>query len=337
MNKPGRWLVILLLVSWLLPVASGKGIPPGTNQTPFGPGHLPAAISREKKVKSTGYRALIPYKDGFLAAGTGGRIDRLSLSGELIQSETLTGVNFNCLCTDGERIIAGGDNGMLLISEDKGIFRKVDSGTNSNIHSLVFCNGKIIAAADHGEIIMEESPDLFRKIKPGVKGNLVSVSARSSACFGVTDEGEIIHSLNGKDWDVLDFNRVYSGYYKPCRFTRILATEKRIAVAGYRENGSAVLMFSNQGNVWTERLLNFTDDQGIPDYLFSVPNDILYDEKEDQYFLACNDGKLLKLPSCSHCNRLTVVTVDDLEGISSNENTLMIVGANFLIRGVKIR
>ncbi len=331
---PGTIFFLLESIAWFFPAmdnfpVNGTGIA----SRPFSS----ACIDHAKRVRPDGYRAVVRFEDGFLAVGSGGWVDRISVTGQIIKSEKFPGENFNCILSDNQIVIVAGDNGTYMVSAEKGKFRKVDIGTNSNINSLTIFNGHIIAAADRGEILSGDGNGSFRKIQLALKGNIVSVSARASECFGVTDEGEIIRSVNGIDWDITDFNRVYAGYYKPCIFTRVLAVENRIAVAGIRDDDSPVLIFSNRGGVWTERPLNFTDDQGITDYLTGVPNDIFYDEPKDQFYLACNDGKLLKLPSCSHCNKLVVLSVDDLEGISSHENTMMIVGSKFLIRAVNLR
>jgi hypothetical protein len=337
MNKLSCWAVMFLLGSQLFPFPRGQDSPFEATKEPYGQVFPHALITPAKRTKSEGYRAVITYGDGFLAAGSGGRIDRISASGEIVKSDTFPGIDFNSLLSDNQAVIAAGDKGALLISTDSGKFRKINSGATGNINSLTIFKGQIIAAADRGEILSGDDNGSFRKIQLALKGNIVSVSARVSECFGVTDKGEIIHSADGIDWDITDFNLVYAGYYKPCSFTAVLAVENRIAVAGIRDDDSPVLMFSNRGGVWTERPLNFTDDQGITDYLTGVPNDIFYDEREDQFYLACNDGKLLKLPSCSHCNKLAVLSVDDLEGISSFENTLMIVGGSFFIKALSKR
>jgi len=286
--------------------------------------------------KGEGYRCLIRYGDGFLAAGSGGQIDWISVSGEKTKSEKFPGENFNCLLEYNNLVIASGERGTILISSNNGIFRKVESGTVRNINSLTVFNGIIIAGVDQGEIITGDGSGSFKKNHLGLKGNIVSVSARASECFGVTDEGEIIRSLDGSKWEITDFNKVYAGYYKPCYFTAILVTENRIAVTGIRNDGSPVMMFSNKGGVWTERILNYTDDHGIKGYLSDTPNGISYYEQGDEYYIACSKGKLMKLPSCSQCNKLAVFSEEDLEEISIIENKLMIVGGNFFIRGLNL-
>jgi hypothetical protein len=337
MNRLSWFTIIFLLGSQIFPLPRGLDLPSAAIKETDGQIFPQAVITPAKRMKSEGYRSVIKYGDGFLAAGSGGRMDRISASGEITKTEIFPNEAFNSLYSDEHTIIAAGDKGTLWISWDSGKFRKVESGTGNDINSITIFSGKIIAGADHGEIITGDGRNSFKKIKPGLKGNIVSVSARENDCYGVTDEGEIIHSLNGTDWDVLDFNQFYSGYYKPCRFTRILVTERRMAVSGYRDDGSPVLYFSSQGNVWTERPLNYTNELGITCFLEAMPNDLLYDEPADQFILACSKGTLMKLPSCSHCNTLAILCGQNLEGISLRENTLIAVGESFLIKTLDIR
>jgi len=294
-------------------------------------------LSPGKRSVSEGYRTIIRYEDEFIAAGTGGRIDRISVSGKLLKSEEFPGESFNCILSDDEMIVAAGDNGTILIAHEDRIFRKVESCSVKNINSLALFNKTIIAGCDQGEILSGDAGGFYRRTHLEVKGNIVSVSAGKNDCYGVTDEGEIVHSSDAISWDILDFNEFYSGFYKPCHFTRVLVTEDRIAIAGIRNDGSPVLMFSSGGKVWTERKLNYTDEQGIAGIMSDSPFDMFYDQSEEQFFIVFGEGKLMKLTSCSHCNDLAVITVEDLTGISGNENTLMVVGGNFFIKALNIR
>jgi hypothetical protein len=289
------------------------------------------------KQDSGGYKAIARYEDGFIAAGTDGRIDRITVSGAVIKSEKFPGEKFNCIISDGKEVIAGGDRGILLLSIERGIFRKVDSNTKENINSLSLFRGIIIAGTDRGEIISGDGKGSFNKIRLPLKGNIVSVSARESDCFGVSDEGEIIHSVDGIKWDIIDFNKVYSGYYKTSYFTKVLVTDNRIAITGIHNDGSPVLMLSTLGNVWTERPLIYTDDEGYKNVLEETPNDIIYNDSEDQFYLACSKGKVMQLPACNQCNKLAVISEEDLMGISFNDNTIVIVGGDFLIKAVSLK
>ena len=285
-----------------------------------------------------GYAAITNYKNGFIAVGSDGRIDRISLSGTVTKSEKFPDVNFNCLISDDQMIMAAGDNGNVVIASDSGTFHKINSGTDENINSLTLFDGVVIAGTDGGEILYGDSKGFYQMIQLNLKGKIVSVSSNASDCFGVTDDGEIIHSKDGTNWNVFDFNKVYDGFYKPCNFRKALVTEEnRIAVIGTHKDGSPAVLFSSQGNVWTERSLNYTDDQGNDGYLEAAPNDIIYIDFEDQYYIACDSGMLMILPNCTHCNTLTGISNTNLEGISLNANTMILVGDNFFVKSFNLR
>lgn len=284
--------------------------------------------------KSNGYRAIDKSEEGFIAIGSGGRIDRISASGKITKSEKITGENFNCILVHKKDAFVGGDKGTIIIYSDKGTFRKVKSDTDKNINSLTLFKGAIVAGADEGVILLGDENGSFRRIYLSVNGNIVSVSANGNDCFGATDEGEIVHTTDGVNWNVININEVYAGYYKPCSFTSIVVTENRIAVAGVNDDGSSVLMFSSQGNVWTERTLNYNDDNGMQSSLMDKPNSIFYDDLRDQFYLACDNGKLMSIPSCSHCNKVGQISDKNLTGISAIKENLLIVGEDFYIEEI---
>jgi len=289
-----------------------------------------------KSISASGYKALISYQDGFLAAGSGGRIDWISASGIITKSEKFPDEEFNCLLAFNEEIIIAGNSGSMLISSDKVTFRKVGSGTKMNIHTLVFFKEMILAGADQGLILIADKKGLFREKQLALKGDLVSLSATIADCYGVTDMGEIIHSTDGVNWTVFDFNKTYAGYYKSCHFTRVLVTENQIAVIGKYDDGTPALLFSAQGNVWTERVLNYTDEKGIASSLEDIPSDLFYDSSEDQFILCCSKGTLMIIPACSHCNKLFVYSTEDLKAISGNGKTVMIVGDHYYIKAINV-
>ncbi len=289
-------------------------------------------LAPENRIKFDGYRGIAKYEDGFIAVGSDGRVDRISVSGKIKKSEKIPGAKLNCVLIFNQQIITAGDEGIIFISSGKGKFSRVYSGTDKNINSLALFKKKIIAGADHGEILIGTGKGAFKKIQLNLKGNIVSVSAGNSDCYGVTDEGEIIHTTDEINWSVFDFNKFYSGYYMPCKFTVVLVTENQIAAAGVQDDGSPAFFLSTRGKVWTERPLSYTNDHGEISYMTDIPYDIFYDLARDQFILVCSEGKLMTLPSCSHCNELMVLpTKNDLKGVSANGKEIIIVGENFYI------
>lgn len=278
---------------------------------------------------ANGYRALIAHENGFLAVGTGGRIDWIDVSGHLSKSMRLTNITFNAVLRYPLGICVAGDSGTIFHSSDGRSFQKIEPVTDSPIYSLASFKGKLLAGSREGLLLVSEGDGQFRKWQLAVEGNIVSLSARASDCYGVTDKGEILHSEDGIHWTVFDFNTYYAGYYRSCRFTAILAAEGQLAVVGSDIDGAPVLMLSSQGSVWSERTLTYTDHQGLMSGLTEVPYSIGLDVAENQWLLACGKGQVMTVPSCSHCNKLFTVSTETIRAIAQQGTTRMCVGDDF--------
>jgi hypothetical protein len=285
---------------------------------------------------SNGYQALTSCEDGFLAAGSGGRLDWISAHGVVLKSVQVSPFELNALLSINQSVVAAGDSGTLLISTNKSTFQKIDVGTNASIFSLARFNHKILAGSEQGLLLLGADNGPFQQLPLALEGNIVSLSANNTDCFGVTDKGEIIHSTDGTQWKILDFNTYYAGYYKPCRFNSILVTETEIAVAGAYDDGTPALFLSTEGTIWAERSLNYTGNQGEMCYLAEIPSSMLYDALQDQILLVCSKGKVMVIPACSHCNRLQTVSTENLRGLSENGGNWLVVGENFKIHLLEV-
>jgi len=289
----------------------------------------PGTISENQDVR--GYRDIIFYSEKYVAAGTEGRIDYISRSGE---REALAGPNrnnLNSITCDGLVIVIAGDNGTILYSSDGKVFSSVSSGTNSNINGIIFKNGLFVAGADGGLILLSQNGSSWSSVKTGARGNIVSVSANDSFFIGVTDRGEILTSKNGIDWIIMDYNKEYSGYNKSCVFKKVLATNNRIVIAGKHDDNTPAVLFSTLGNVWTERTLIYEDNEGTMQFLANEPNAITYDSVRDQFILACDKGEVFTLPSCAKCNGSAIISDSDLYAIICRGNLLISVGRDFSV------
>jgi len=285
-----------------------------------------------------GYRNIICYKDIFLAVGAEGRIDLIDDLGK-VSGKLITAYNddLNCVIGDNKIIIAVGDNGTILVSSDGQHFEKAESGIRDNIYSINWLNGYFIAAADKGNLLVSRNGRTWSNIRLQLKGNIRSLSANISSCFGVTDSGEILKSNDGLNWSVIDYNKEYSGYNKPCIFNKILLIPNRLVIAGKHSDGTPAVLFSTIGNVWTERHLFYDDDHGMPQMLTSIPNDITYDATGDQFFIGCDNGEILSLPSCSKCNEYVKISDSDLYGIICTGRSLVTVGEGYAVNILNIR
>lgn len=289
-----------------------------------------------KLLRTHGYTGITYYENGFAAVGSDGRIDRISLDGKVTRSEKIVGESFTCILAAEHQLFIAGENGSILVSSNNGPFMRMNSGTVNPINCLALFNEKIIAGTDGGEILIGGNDEKFSTISLNLKGNIVSLSAGETDCYGVTDQGEIISSRDGIYWNVFDFNAVYAGFYKPCRFTKILVTPNNIAVIGIYNDGMPVLMLSTHGNVWTERTVNYNDAQANYVTLSDTPNDIFYDPQRDLLYIACNNGTILSIPSCSHCNKAAKLTSEDLTAIWCVGDTLLVAGTSFYVEAITL-
>jgi photosystem II stability/assembly factor-like uncharacterized protein len=285
----------------------------------------------------TGYRDVVSYSDHFIVVGSKGRIDHLNYSGAITHTINVCQYALNCVISENQEVLAVGDKGTILLSSDGRTFISVKSGTTKDIHSVTNFDGMLIASADDGLLLVSKNGTLWSKLQLEVKGNIVSVTSNLSLCYGVSDRGEIISSYDGINWKILDFNKEYSGYYKPCIFNKALMSNNRIVLAGRHVDGTPVVLFSTMGNVWTERTLVYDDEQGVPTLLSTVPNDIAYDPAGDQFFIACENGEILSLPSCTQCNKSAKVSDNDLYAIICSDDLLITVGNKFSVNVLTIR
>jgi hypothetical protein len=309
---------ILILTSLLLAVSNCFG--------------FSAFINTNIREMPGSYLAVVSQADGFVAITNDGRIDWISDKGTVTKTKSIKGEELQTALICKRQLIVSGVQGSLFYSENDTTFTKIDCGATQTIKCLAQFENQMIAGCGGGELRIGNPGNPFKSIRLELKGNIVSLSSGASGCYGLTDRGEIIYTTDGLNWTIFDFNDVYKGYYKACSFVKILAAANQIVVAGKNEDGLPVLFFSSKGNVWSERPLIYTDEKGFNADLVDIPNDIYYDNSKDQFILVCTNGKLMTIPSCSHCNKLYEISGNNLTGISGNENNIIVVGDNNYFR-----
>ena len=284
-----------------------------------------------------GYRNITTCENYFIAVGTGGRIDRISTSGEVTKLSSSSNENLNdAICLNG-KIIVVGDKGTILISENEEPFIEVKSGTKENINSVAALGNLVIAVANNGVILTSEEANEWKEILLPVKGDIISVSSDKTKCVGITNMGEIVSSIDAINWNVFDYNKHYKGFNKPCSFKSIYVSRNWITIVGEHEDKTPVALFSPQGKVWTERSLNYTDELGDPHVFTDSPNDIGYDPMEDQFFIVCKNGNVSVLTTCTKCNTAHLISDTNLTAVACLDNFLMIVDEAFGIYPVRLR
>jgi hypothetical protein len=284
-----------------------------------------------KSNDSKGYNDIVLFKDKFIAVGTDGRIDCISKSGEKVLVDSSCMYNLNCAFSNDEFLIAAGNHGTILYSSDGKNFYQVDSGTEKNINGITFKNGLLVAGAERGTILVSKNGKSWNALPLQMKGNILSISANTSFFAGVSDSGEIVKSFDGMKWEIQDYNQEYAGYNQYSIFRKIVASPYSIVIIGIHKDGSPSIICSSLGNVWTERLPIYQDDQGVVQGLTNRPNGIAYDPERDQFVVACDHGELLVLPPCSKCNKWAKISERNLHAIFYFDNCLVVVGEEFSV------
>lgn len=282
-----------------------------------------------------GYRDAVPYMGQFLAVGTGGRIDLIDASGARVRTFNEHKGDLNCATVWEKLAIVAGEGGLVLLTGDGVVFEKTETGTDKDINGIAARRDMIVAGADGGTLLVSVNGKTWNTIEPGVRGNIVSVAAGASMFIAVTDEGEIIRSDDALNWKVTDYNKEYSGFYKPCMFHEVLAAGCNIVICGKHSDGSPAVIISTLGNVWTERLLNYRDDQGSIRSLANCPNSLAYDRPRDQHILACDNGEIFSLPSCTKCNASAIISGNNLHAIACLDDMLFCGGEGFSVNVVR--
>jgi len=291
--------------------------------------------SEESVSGQEGYRDAVSYMGQFLAVGTGGKIDIIDASGARVLTFNEHRGDLNCAAVWEQLAIVAGEGGLVLRTSDGEVFEKSETGTDKDINGIAARQDMIVAGADGGILLVSVNGKSWNTIEPGVSGNIVSVAAGMSMFIAVTDEGEIIKSDDGLNWKVTDYNKEYSGFYKPCIFHEVLAAGNNIVICGKHPDGSPAVITSTLGNVWTERLLNYRDDQGSILFLANCPNSVAYDQPRDQYILACDRGEIFSLPSCTKCNASAIISGNNLHAIACLDDMLFCGGEGFSVNVVR--
>lgn len=116
--------------------------------------------------------------------------------------------------------------------------------------------------------------------------------------LALSDNGCLYTSDDNDEWERLDFNQIYKGYYPECVFTAIAYCKGVYYVAGTDAKGNLHLFSSLMCGVWERvRIRSFSPTQQQSDKCISI----LYHMKSEQVLLVCRSGIIITLPDCPRC------------------------------------
>lgn len=292
-------------------------------------GSAKAAKSNKGGRVNQGYRSVCFDGTNYLAVGTEGRIDQISADKTVTARKSGVDVCLNGVYSANGINVVVGDRGIILTAKSGDDFHKADSGVRKELNSVTLFHGEFLAAGAEGTLLHSKDGEKWTSVKTEIKNDIRSISANEKMCMAVTREGQILMSSNAQDWSILDYNQVYKGYDKTYWFHSIRACGDTFFLAGeYQENaGIPIIMSSDTGEVWRAHLLTQVNGADLEKVLPISINAIGINW--DQLIAVGNSGKVLTLPECARCNKLTVLNERNINDMAASDGQMAVVGDGF--------
>lgn len=294
---------------------------------------LPPVLEEKSTVSyddlNKGYISAVYDGEAFLATGTGGRLDRISVDKNVKNIPVPTDNSLLKIFILNGRTMISGTGGVILYSDDSVNFKLGNTGITSTIYEITFFSGNYFACADNGVILSSKDGMTWKQIQSGTANNIVSIASNGLMVMAITNESEIISTSDGVTWKINNFNKEYEGYYDPYIFTSIKSIGEAFFIVGHwmEDPGTPNVMSSTTGEVWLPQSLY--DIDGI-DYDSPVSIKInAIDFDQDQILAACDGGRILTISNCYKCHKIEKYLDADIKDIALGGDKLIIVGDDY--------
>ena len=279
-----------------------------------------------KDAQATAYLDAAPFERGFLAVGTNGRIDRISIDGAVQTLQTTAQEDFVEICAAGDEAMAVGNSGGIAWISSAGEITVQTVAPSKSLLSIANLRGCWLTGAEKGTVFRSDDGVGWSAVETGAKGDVVGLAATQERCIGVTSRGEVICTTDQATWTVLDYN----GYYgKAVTFTGIEALDQMFWAYGTDQDGRAVVTCSVEGGVWTERDLNIYEVDQVIDGAEEPFIQLVSDGT--QVYAVSKQGNALVLPTCTQCNIQRKISSQPICAAARNDSYLMFAGLDYSI------
>lgn len=280
-----------------------------------------------------GYYDAVYIGDGFLAAGSNGRLDHIGTDGTVSQIDISTEQNLFCLyAEDGAPVVLGGANGTVLYSGDGLSFTEGGIDTHDDIFDVTRFKGVYYAALEQGQLYSSADGTSWQPVglDTELSGDIISVDANDELIIAITAESDILISVDGTSWQHQNFNENYEEFYEPYIFSGIQNMGSTFFIYGQSAEmpEAPFVMFSSMADVWIFKPFSEINGQAHTEYFPLTINDIGY--CGDQIVAACDDGRLLTITECSVCHQMMELDNQKLYAVATGGGMLLAAGEDFL-------
>lgn len=340
MTNHTRFLVRIFVLSLLvLALLLSCGCSKKEEETPVAP--APAEDTQEVQEEDapaaedgyTGYRDAEAVGTGFVAVGTGGRIDLISVEGEVKTVESGTKQDLRSVYAESPNVVVSGAKGTVLVSNDAGeSFSALDVGTKADLNAAVAYHDTLYAAGEGG-VIYREANGVWDAMQMETVNEFIGLVSTNYCIAAITAETDICISTDGQNWEYSNFNEEYEGLYPRYVFTRAVGAGGTFFVLGYEEENPylPLIMFTETGEVYMPKSMAKINNEYFSDEMKVQIHDISFNV--DQIVGVMDGGRVLAITDCTECNEEKKLEEDnDLRATASQEAGVLVCGADFYSR-----
>ncbi len=321
-------LCFLLTCTMILSCGCQKKVPEEA------PAEEPQVVTQQPESGSpelpAGYRSAEAFQDGFIACGTDGRLDFISMDGEVRSCDSGTTEDLLCVYVDGDEIWVSGTGGTLLSSKDGGnSFWAIDVGVKDSLCGIAMYEGERFVAGERG-LVYRETPTGWEPVQLGTDCDLIGLASTQNCLTAITAQTDICITMDGRSWESYRFNEVYEGLYPAYVFTRTVSAGETVFVLGYIEESpnQPLIMYSELGDVWMQRAMLEINSEPISEDMDLRIHDISFNV--DQIVGVLNDGRVLAITDCVTCNEMkTLEGAKGLWATAAQEAGVLLCGEDF--------
>lgn len=166
------------------------------------------------------------------------------------------GQNVFALATDGQKLLAVGDSGVILSSTDATNWTVRTLPGSPNLRSLAFGNNRWVAVGSGGHLSSSSDAIFWAQHPLGVTSDFIGVTYGDGQFVAWTREGISFHSSNGQDWT----------------FRQILSHTRQLLIA----EGVFIALLSNYAHYVSSDGLNWTPAELAPTHAVTYTNGKFY-------------------------------------------------------------
>lgn len=285
-----------------------------------------ASGSFQKQNVRDSYLSACAYKDGFLLAGDGGRLDLVNASGEPTAVNTGTDRALYAVCKCSNGAVAAGEDGTLIFVGENGAV-PINTGITSDLICACEFRGVVIVGGTDGKIFAVTRGGDVKDVYSGT-GSVTGIASNGERCIGVTSDGKAVISENADAWMEFPYDEYYGA---AAEFDGIAAVGTGFFAYG-RDDGRTIAVTTQLGGVWTKRDLN----------VYGSGRTVSIDGTSITCAVSCgmqtvaglSDGRALVMPECPKCNILRNVSKHKIYAAASNGKSVIFAGEEYFYKTV---